>query len=99
MIDSAELYRGSPVEVTVRTHPRWFMVQESMDYQGAALLQHFLQLQMSSFNHSLESLQKQGNHKHSLDDVKHFEMDAHDMGWAQQAQQIRAMYKSKRVDP
>lgn len=75
------------------------MVQESMDYQGAALLQHFLQQHMGTFNQRLESLQKQGNHNHSLDDVKRFEMDAHDMGWTELAQQIRTTYKCKRVDP
>lgn len=75
------------------------MVQESLDYQGAALLQDFLQQQMDSLNQKLENVQTQGCSKHTLDDVKRFEMDAHDLGWAQLAQQIRAVYKSKRVQP
>lgn len=77
----------------------YMLLQENLNYDGAAILHDFLQKQMQAFNQRLASLQKESNRKHSLDEVKRFEMDAHEKGWAELTQQIRVEYKSKRVDP
>eukprot|EP00892_Ulva_mutabilis_P005127 jgi/Ulvmu1/2987/UM015_0027.1 len=72
-------------------------IKENSDHHGTALLQDFLRRQMDDFNGRLESLLKQCGERDNIADVRRFETTAHDVGWAELADQTRWVYQSKRV--